>query len=254
MKRFPCKREGGDCTLQIFDSHDNSLAEFKTENPSTVTLYDQKNKRVQYRIEYKDQIVQIIQENNVVAEFVSNASPRPGTKLKLNIKEPKYGSDIEVTYSSATDFKTERGANTTSFFSMTSPTAGHCDISKGERRNFSFAVIALFVHWRDKVSNSESKSSEGSETESEKEKISQDESNQSAEDEEEEKPQTTTAAAATTTKQERVVPIRNPHSTRSKSPRVPGQSNVTSAANPRRDQSSNSVLNALLQKNKEKST
>jgi len=148
MKRFPCTREAPR-SMKIYDSHDKELAELKPV-ADVINLHDKKNDRLQYTISHKhsDQLsYNLFQDKLLVAEV----TPSTTTKHVLNILVPKYGSDLEVCFQNRTDFVVKRNGIEVSKFQMTSDTTGSLDISKGERRNFSFAFMAIFIFWCDEV-------------------------------------------------------------------------------------------------------
>jgi len=151
MKRFPCIRDTPRC-MKIYDSHSKLLAEFKPEEEK-INLHDQKNDKVQYTICRKPHTqsshlsYNLLQEDAIVAEV----TPASTNQHLLTIKIPKYGSNIQIIFENKTDFHAERDGNKISSFVMTSETTGYLDIAKGERRNFSFAFIALFVFWCEEV-------------------------------------------------------------------------------------------------------
>jgi len=310
MKRFPCIRDTPR-TMKIYDSHNKFLAEFKP-NGDKINLHDQKNDKVQYTICHKPNApstYQLLQDILLVAEV----TPSPAvTDHNISIKNPKYGSDLVISFKNKSDFVAKRNGVDVTVFSMTSDTVGYLDIAKGERRNFSFGCVALIVFWCEEAtlpaaasgdkstsigkhksfkksmsgkSEEKVKASSGRSEEKSKEKISStkktsakstprtDLSDFSEKSEEKsantqsgksESSDSSTKATATddvsklkkrksnpvksplrvTTVSSRNIPLRSISAT--KSPRV------TSAIVPsssRREQSSNSVLNALLKKN-----
>jgi len=151
MKRFPCAREAPRC-MKIYDTHNKFLAEFKPV-AEQINLHDQKNDKIQYTICHKPDVpylsYYLLQENNLVAEV----TPSTTTDIHIvDIKVPKYGGNIEVHFpQNKTDFIAKRNGTVVSTFEMTSETMGFLDIAKGERRNFSFAFMTLFVIWCDEV-------------------------------------------------------------------------------------------------------
>jgi len=71
------------------------------------------------------------------------------TTLLLEIKAPKYGGNIEVIFQSKNKnhFIAKRDGNQIAAFEMISDSLAYLDIAKGEKRNFAFAFMALFVIW-----------------------------------------------------------------------------------------------------------
>jgi len=112
-----------------------------------------KNDKVQYTICRKPHTqsshlsYNLLQEEAIVAEV----TPASTTQHLLTINIPKYGNNIQIIFENKTDFYANRDGSKISNFVMTSETTGYLDIAKGERRNFSFAFIALFVFWCEEV-------------------------------------------------------------------------------------------------------
>jgi len=138
--------------MKIYDGHHKLLAEFKPV-ADHINLHDQKNDKIQYTICHKPDVpylsYYLLQEKLLVAEV----TPSTTTDLHIvNINVPKYGNNIEVYFpQNKTDFIAKRNGKVVSTFEMTSETMGYLDIAKGERRNFSFAFMTLFVIWCDEV-------------------------------------------------------------------------------------------------------
>jgi len=143
MKRFPYFKDAKG--MKIYDSHNKLLAEIKPEG-ERLHLHDQKNNRIQYTIGRKIQDSQnsfsLFQGDVLVGEVVPTV-----TVLNFIVNNAKYGNNIEVLFQDKTNFTVKRDGAVISIFCKTAENVGYLDISKGERRNFSFAVVALFVYW-----------------------------------------------------------------------------------------------------------
>jgi len=115
-------------------------------------LYDQKNNKLQYSISIvpvagsTSSRYSLKQGDFVVAEAVLTPI---STTFHFEIKSPKYGGNIEVFFQgkNKNHFIAKRDGNQIAAFEMLSDTTAYLDIAKGEKRNFAFAFMALFVIW-----------------------------------------------------------------------------------------------------------
>jgi len=148
MKRFFLIKDAG-VPILISDGQGMVYAEFTESNGGdNVFLLDKKNDKIQYKIIRKGEDIgttySLFQEDL----FVGTTSPLVGSgQHTFSIAVPKYGNNLEVSFRNKTDFEVSRDGIPFALFAMSSDNRGNLDIAKGERRNFSFAIAALFVFW-----------------------------------------------------------------------------------------------------------
>jgi len=108
---------------------------------------DKKNQKIQYKI-----IPQQIDSTRIAYSlyqdelFVGETTPT-GVENTFNISSAKYGNNLKIKFHNQTDFSVLRDGEPVANYAMTSDVRANLDIAKGERRNFSFAVVALFIFW-----------------------------------------------------------------------------------------------------------
>jgi hypothetical protein len=154
MKRFFIAKDAN-VPIVISDGQGMVYAEFsETNSGENVFLLDKKNEKIQYKISRKMENNQItytlFQEEN----YVGTTTPiLAATTQSFTISVPKYGSNLTISFKNKTDFEISREGMTFALFTMTSENRGNLDIAKGERRNFSFAIAALYILWSERCEN-----------------------------------------------------------------------------------------------------